>query len=191
MAAIRRRAAGSKHHPYAVRYNWFVCECCCPRQFTASGAGLRRSGRLTCRRCRIMNRTELQLVAETRVEDARVLLSAQRWAAAYYLLGYAVECGLKACAARQFREDEVPDRTVVNDFYTHRLDKLLGISGVKAGLEGRASSEPAFQINWNTVRDWNEASRYDHSTSEVKARDMLAAVADPTTGILAWLRTQW
>ena len=62
-------------------------------------------------------------------------LSANRWPAAYYLLGYAVECGLKACAARQFRQDEVPDKTVVNDFYTHRLDKLLGISGVKTALE--------------------------------------------------------
>jgi hypothetical protein len=36
------------------------------------------------------------------------------------LLGYAIECGLKACAAKQFRAYEVPARTIVNDFYTHR-----------------------------------------------------------------------
>lgn len=138
-----------------------------------------------------MDRTDLQRLAESRVADAEALLLAGRWAAAYYLLGYAVECALKACAARQFHENEVPDKTVVNDFYTHRLDKLLGISGVKKGLEDKAGAEAAFQINWNTVRDWSETSRYDHSTSEAKARDMLVAVTDPNAGVLSWLRTQW
>jgi hypothetical protein len=138
-----------------------------------------------------MNRADLQLLADARVEDAKVLLQAQRWGAAYYLLGYAVECALKACAVRQFRQDEVPDKTVVNAFYTHRLDNLLGISGVKGELEGRARTDPAFEVNWNTVRDWNESSRYDHLTSEAKARDMLQAVADPASGVLTWLKTQW
>lgn len=138
-----------------------------------------------------MNRADLQLLAETRLEDAEVLLSGERWAAAYYLLGYAVECGLKACAARQFRQDEVPDKKVVNDFYTHALDKLLAVSGIKAALEDRARNEPAFEVNWSTVRDWDETSRYDHLTSDTKARDMRLAVADPTNGVLPWLRTQW
>ncbi|MBI2821770.1 MAG: DNA-binding protein [Acidobacteria bacterium] len=138
-----------------------------------------------------MNRRDLQLLADTRIADAEVLLQASRWSAAYYLLGYAVECGLKACAARQFQQDEVPDKTVVNNFYTHRLDTLLGICGVKPALEARARAEPAFQVNWNTVRDWNESSRYNHSTSEAKARDMHVAVADPTTGVLPWLKMQW
>ena len=123
--------------------------------------------------------------------DAEALLQEKRWAAAYYLLGYAVECAIKACAARQFRQDEIPERTVVSDFYTHRLDKLLSISGVKGALEARVETDPAFGVNWSAVRDWNEASRYDHSTSEVKARDMLVAVADETSGVLPWLRTQW
>ena len=138
-----------------------------------------------------MNRTDLQQLSNARVEDAQALLEAGRWAAAYYLLGYAVECGLKACAAKQFKQDEVPDKTLVNDFYTHRLDKLLGISGVKAALEVKANADIGFHVNWNTVRDWSEASRYDPSTTEAKARDMLVAVADPTTGVLPWLKAQW
>jgi hypothetical protein len=138
-----------------------------------------------------MDRTDLQLLADARVADANVLLDARRWAAAYYLLGYAVECALKACTARRFRQDEVPDKRVVNDFYTHRLDTLLGISGLGQALEGRANGEPAFQVNWNTVRDWNETSRYDHSISEAKARDMFIAVADQATGVLSWLKTLW
>lgn len=138
-----------------------------------------------------MNRSDLQTLADVRVEDAKVLLRAEHWAAAYYLLGYAVECGLKACAAKQFREYEVPDKKIVNDFYTHRLDQLLNISGAKQELEEKAAADQDFQVNWNTVRDWNEASRYDHSTTEAMARDMLKAVTDLSSGVLTWLRTQW
>jgi hypothetical protein len=44
-----------------------------------------------------VNRTDLQKLARVRLGDAKVLLKAKRWPAAYYLAGYAVECGLKAC----------------------------------------------------------------------------------------------
>ena len=131
------------------------------------------------------------MLAEARLADALVLISASRFGAAYYLLGYAIECGLKACAVRQFRQDEVPDKTIVNDFYTHSLDKLLRIAGIKDALERRSNHDSVFQVNWNLVRDWNETSRYDHSISEAKARDMQFAVGDPTSGVLSWLRTQW
>jgi hypothetical protein len=36
-------------------------------------------------------------MAGERVRDAAALLKARRWSAAYYLAGYAAECGLKAC----------------------------------------------------------------------------------------------
>ena len=85
----------------------------------------------------------------------------------------------------------MPDKTIVNDFYTHRLDKLLNISGAKVALEAQAAADSRFQVNWNAVRDWNETSRYDHSTTEATARDMLIAVADPSSGVLPWLKSQW
>lgn len=139
-----------------------------------------------------MNRSDLQVLAEARVADAETLLNGERWAAAYYLLGYAVECGLKACAAKQFHEHEVPDKTIVCDnFYTHNIDRLLNISGAKAARESQAAADPQFQVNWNVVHDWNESSRYDHLTAETKARDMFVAVADPSSGVLPWLKTQW
>lgn len=138
-----------------------------------------------------MDRADLQTLAEARIADAEVLLAGARWAAAYYLLGYAVECALKACVAKQFREHEVPDRTIVNSFYTHRLDQLLNISGVRVSFEERVARDPRFQVNWNAVRDWSETYRYEHTTTEAKARDMLVAVTDRDCGVLPWLRTQW
>jgi hypothetical protein len=138
-----------------------------------------------------MDRSDLKVLADLRVVDAQALLQAGRWAAAYYLPGYAVECALKACVAKQFREDEVPEKATVNDFYTHRLDKLLNISGVKDALQKQAAADPQFSVNWNAVCDWNETSRYEHSTTEAKARDMLKAVNNPSSGVLTWLKTQW
>lgn len=126
-----------------------------------------------------------------RVADAEVLLDAGKWPAAYYLLGYAVECALKACAARQFQRDKVPEKALVNDFYTHRFDRLLGISGAGDALEARADVDRAFAENWTTVRAWSEASRYHHSVSESAAREMVDAVTNPTSGVLTWLSTQW
>ncbi len=63
-----------------------------------------------------MDRSDLQILADARVTDAQALVKAGRWAAAYYLLDYAIECGLNACVAKRFREHEAPDKTIVNNF---------------------------------------------------------------------------
>jgi len=47
-----------------------------------------------------VNRTQLQQLAEERVRDAEALLKAGQWSGAYYLAGFAVEFGLKACIAK-------------------------------------------------------------------------------------------
>src|ERR1700738_2364632 len=117
-----------------------------------------------------MDRARLQQLAELRLRDAEALLAAGQWDAAYYLLGYSIECALKACVAKQFRLHEVPDKKLVNSFYTHRLDELLTISGVKSEMADHAKTDSSFGINWNTVRDWNEAARYDVGITEGFAR---------------------
>lgn len=138
-----------------------------------------------------MNRSDLQSLADSRVEDAKALLNAGRYPAAYYMVGYAIECALKSCIAKQIKEHDFPDRQLIADSYTHKLEQLLRISGVKAQLEKRAASENSFEVNWTTVKDWSPESRYDTTISDIKARDLFAAVTDPTHGVLAWLKTVW
>ena len=138
-----------------------------------------------------MNRNDLQSLAELRVADAEILLNARRFPAAYYLLGYAVECALKACIARQIKEHDFPDRQLVLDSYTHNLEQLLRISGVKPQFGARVKVDKAFEVNWTTVRDWTEAARYDDNVPEVRARELLIAVMDATSGVLTWLKTLW
>lgn len=91
-----------------------------------------------------MHRTEYQRLAELRLDDADVLLAAGRWGAAYYLLGYSIECALKACVAKQFGQHEIPDKRLVEKVYTHNLVTLLDNSGAKAEKEGHARADKTF-----------------------------------------------
>ena len=62
-----------------------------------------------------MNRYDLQKLSRLRVREAKVLLDNKCYEGAYYLLGYAVECALKACIARQTKAFDFPDRKLIND----------------------------------------------------------------------------
>ena len=88
-----------------------------------------------------MNRSELQKIAELRVGDAKVLLDAGRYEAAYYLAGYAIECALKACIAKQIKQFDFPDKKVVTDSYVHDLTKLLRLS--RTSLRSGTEAEPS------------------------------------------------
>ena len=138
-----------------------------------------------------MNRTDLQLLADARLADATALLSAGRYGGAYYMVGYAVECALKACITKQIREHDFPDRKLIVDSYTHDLQQLLKLAGLRPQLDARTSTDTAFSINWTTVRDWTETARYSTSTTEVMARDLFTAVTDSASGVLPWLKTLW
>lgn len=134
-----------------------------------------------------MNRTDLQRLAELRLREADHLLSAELYAGAYYLLGYSVECALKACIAKQIRQYDFPDRRLINDSYTHNLETLLRLSGLRDELR----ADPDLDLNWTVVKDWSEQSRYELGISEVRARDLNDAINDAANGVLPWLRTRW
>src|ERR1700680_175338 len=98
---------------------------------------------------RAVTRTELRQLAEDRIADAAILLAAGRWSGAYYLAGYALECGLKACIARLTNKEAFPrDRKFVEECYTHNLEKLLKAAGLKPALDAGASVNLAFSANW-------------------------------------------
>ena len=138
-----------------------------------------------------MNRSDLQQLAEARLLDATVLLNAGRLDGAYYLLGYVVECALKACISKQFGLYEVPDKNLVRDFYSHDLKDLLKIAGLSVEAAAKTRADPNFETNWTTVRNWRETTRYNIGVGEAKVRTLLNAVISIDSGVLTWLRTQW
>lgn len=107
-----------------------------------------------------MNRRDLQQLAEDRILDAQALLNAGRWSAAYYLAGYAVECALKACVAKQTREHDFPDKDTANRVFTHNLVALTKLALPESVLEEMEQSKdsPLYK-NWLIAKDWNEKAR--------------------------------
>lgn len=107
-------------------------------------------------------RQEFQQLARMRLRDARVLLRSGNSEAAYYLTGFAVECAVKACIAKNTgRHDFPPDPMAIKDIYTHKLTKLVGAARLDAALETERRRNPSFNNKWDVVKDWDNNSRYE------------------------------
>lgn len=133
---------------------------------------------------------DLRDLAQARLSEAETLLTNGQPAGAFYLAGYAIECGLKACIARSFAQYVMPDKTLVTKAYTHSLEELIGLANLNADLRLEQHKDPAFAANWRTVLDWNEATRYEfYSTQD--ASDLIDAIKDPSHGVLQWISTRW
>ncbi len=138
-----------------------------------------------------MNRDDLRALTRQRLREARALLEANLPGGAYYLAGYAVECAVKACIAAKTRRYEFPNKGKVLESYTHDLSKLVRTAGLQAALDQEAQLHPAFAVNWATVKDWTEESRYDPSINMQKARDLYQAITMRRVGVIRWLRQHW
>ncbi len=138
-----------------------------------------------------MNRADLQALTDLRVQEATVLLNGGCFAGAYYLIGYAVQCALKACIAKQFREFDFPDKDLVIRSYTHDPQKLLNLTGHKSEHDQAQQADPDFAANWNLVSAWSEEARYMPVIAEPNARALFAAATDLQHGVLPWIKRLW
>ncbi len=138
-----------------------------------------------------MNRDDLQRLSRLRVREARTLLNSGHFSGAYYLLGYAVECALKACIAKQIKRYDFPDRKLITDSYTHNLEKLLSIAGLEDEFERESKENPSLGVNWVVVKEWSEQARYQDTVSESKAREFYSACTARKHGVLSWLKKWW
>jgi HEPN domain-containing protein len=137
-----------------------------------------------------VNRNDLRALAEVRIKEAKTLLTKGHYDGAYYLTGYAVECGLKSWIAKKTKRHDFPDRRIVNDSYTHDLNQLIKVSGLQRAPEIEMKRDGDFEINWAIVKDWNEGSRYDRHDAQT-AKSLYAAVTDSRHGVLRWLKRHW
>lgn len=138
-----------------------------------------------------MHRNDLRRLSRLRIGEARILLRARAYQGACYLAGYAVECALKACIARRFRQQDIPERKLVNDVHTHDLGRLLDLARLRSALEQETATNPPLRTNWNLVKDWRETARYNPDVTEQDARVLYSACTARRYGILAWLRNRW
>ena len=95
-----------------------------------------------------MNKSDLEALVDIRVKEAKLLLDNNCYEGAYYLLGYALECAIKACIAKQVKEYDFPDKQLANVSFTHRLGDLLGVAGLKQKLQEKERTDEEFKLNW-------------------------------------------
>ena len=134
-------------------------------------------------------RADLQAVAQTKFDDAALLLKGGRYSNAYYLAGYSIEIGLKACIAKLMVADVVPDKAFILAINTHRLRELVGVAGLSGEFK-TASDDANFAASWGIVSRWSPEDRY-RSIDRYSAEQMLASVADETSGVLPWIKKHW
>jgi HEPN domain-containing protein len=103
--------------------------------------------------------TELDRIAQARLEDAKALLATGRHDGAIYLCGYAVEVALKARICRALNWPDFPttksEFQAYKSFQTHELDVLLRLSGQEQAIKQQHFA------NWNKVAVWKSESRYN------------------------------
>jgi HEPN domain-containing protein len=139
-----------------------------------------------------LNRAELQRLSDERIEDARVLLAAKRWPAAYYVAGYALECALKSCVLAYIDRTGIifEDKKYAQKCWTHDIEDLVRQAGLTNERDKAAGTNIALGQRWLVAKDWSESSRYRLST-QLQAEKLFNALTDITDGVLPWLKDYW
>jgi len=138
-----------------------------------------------------VNRTEFQELSRLRLAEASALLAGNQASGAYYLAGYAVECALKACIAKQTQAEDFPlSPEEARNVYVHDLKRLVKAADLETELASEQSRSATFGRYWTTTVKWDEASRYS-VWSLADANGLLRAIDDPTEGVMQWLQRHW
>jgi HEPN domain-containing protein len=140
-----------------------------------------------------VNRVQWQQFAEKWLVDAKVSLDDRRWHAAYYLAGYAVECGLKACIlVRLTATPEVifENRKFGENCWTHNVMELVKLADLERTRVADSAVNRALKMNWVVVKDWSEQARYKAIVHH-KAKKLYAAIADKPHGVMQWIKAPW
>lgn len=137
-----------------------------------------------------MDRRDLQRLSRIRIREAKALAKLGLHDGAYYLVGYAVECALKACIAKGTRRHEFPDRKKVEASYKHDLRELVRVADLDDARVDESRRSLRFRNNWDVVKSWSEESRY-RTNSASDTRALVEAVTDSNHGVLRWVKQHW
>jgi hypothetical protein len=137
-----------------------------------------------------MNRSDLQKLSRVRLQESRSLFRLHLYSGAYYLAGYAVECALKACIARETQRFEFPEKARVMKSYVHKPGELLEVANLSGQFQTARQANPRLQASWNVVNNWSEQSRYK-IWDRADADAMIRAVGQARDGVLPWIKLHW
>ncbi|WP_257265574.1 hypothetical protein [Endozoicomonas sp. ONNA2] len=120
-----------------------------------------------------MNKAELEQLSDVRIREAQILLDHRAYNGDYYLAGYSVECAIKVCICHKVQAYDFPDKKLARDSHSHRLTELIKVAGLQDALVQYEKANPLFMLNWLSVKDWAETSRYDVKSAVLKRLTLL------------------
>ncbi len=118
------------------------------------------------------------------------MFEAHEYSGAYYLAGYAVECGLKACFARRIDRHDFPDLKDVRRAFTHSLVDLEKLVDLGNQMSIFRQANPELNARWEIACQWSEESRYSTWTREA-SETLIDAVSKRKDGVLPWIKRYW
>ena len=116
-------------------------------------------------------RSVLMHIAERRRGDVRMLLRNKRYDGAVYLVGYVVECMLKAAICQWIGEERLPERYMTHDLNWLREQAVI-------------TMESHLRKQWQNVEIWNVTVRY---YSQVISAQSARQFIDAMEVIRKWL----
>jgi hypothetical protein len=138
----------------------------------------------------MLTKTDLETLAQVRLDDSLFLLQAGRSSSAYYLAGYSVELALKACISKLIQTNVIPEKAFISAIYTHRLDNLLSTAGLLPAFNTDAKTDVEFAAYWAIASKWTEESRYEF-WDRMSAATLLQAIHEPNHGVFQWVKRHW
>lgn len=135
-------------------------------------------------------RSDLQAHAQRKLDDAIILFRAGSYSNAYYMAGYTVELGLKACVPAQIVAYTVPEKDLLKGFLDHNLPKLVGLAGLASELKRAQNDDVEFSANWALVCEWGPDARYEHWDA-TSAQTIINAISDGKSGVFQWIKKHW
>ena len=122
-------------------------------------------------------------LAKQHETTARLLAENREVAAqAYFHVGFAAECALKAYIMWSERLNSWPDKGSRPELYTHDLRKLVEIAGIE--LRTRDPIGPG----WAVVLQWDRGQGYDPSPMPRKVARSMIEAAFGDNGAVTWIR---
>lgn len=137
-------------------------------------------------------------IAKNRLKTVDILISNQEWGVAVYLMGFVLECILKASACNTLNLKVYPEikitknQQITNYFRTHDFDMLLVVSGMSDifELSGKgASSWSGFTQEYTKIGKWTDI-RYEvlSQFDEKMVRSLYDFLAKEPDGIIPLIK---
>ena len=135
---------------------------------------------------------ELQKITKARLKTVKILKKAEDWEGTAYMMGYVLECALKAAICSTLNLSSYPEKVkeenIAKYFMTHNFLQLLVVSGLQKtfSAEGPAKSwENWSNFTFEYQGNWTEM-RYDGNRiwDKKKITKLFRALVSARTGAI-------